>query len=79
MGKKTSNLDPVTANELVFELLKCAEISVISISHQLSYAKHFSKIIVLDSGCIAEYGTHNELRLRNGIYAQLLEKFEGNL
>ena len=79
LDEPTSNLDPVTANELVFELLKCAEISVISISHQLSYAKHFSKIIVLDSGCIAEYGTHNELRLRNGIYAQLLEKFEGNL
>lgn len=71
------SIDRMASILYLCELLNCAEISVISISHQLSCAKPFSKIIVLDCGSIAECGTHDELKFRNGIYAQLLEKYEG--
>lgn len=51
----------------------------ILISHRISTVKDADKIIVLDNGLIAEQGTHEELVMLNGIYAdlhykQLLEK-----
>jgi ATP-binding cassette subfamily B protein len=51
----------------------------IIISHRISTVKDADKIVVLSEGKIAEEGTHDELVMRNGIYAdlhykQLLEK-----
>ncbi len=51
----------------------------ILISHRVSTVKDADKIVVLDKGLIAEEGTHEQLLLRDGIYAdiynkQLLEK-----
>jgi len=49
------------------------------ISHRISTVKDADKIIVLSEGKITEEGTHDELVLLNGLYAdlhykQLLEK-----
>jgi len=44
------------------------------ISHRISAIKCADKIIVLDDGCICEEGTHEELLVLNGIYADLFEK-----
>ncbi|MEJ2543067.1 MAG: ABC transporter ATP-binding protein [Calditrichaceae bacterium] len=44
------------------------------VSHRISSIKNADQIIVLDQGAVVEQGTHEELLLNNGIYADLFEK-----
>jgi ABC-type multidrug transport system fused ATPase/permease subunit len=45
--------------------------TVITIAHRLSTIRDSDKIIVLDSGVVAEQGTHDELLALKGIYSEL--------
>jgi len=51
--------------------------TVIAIAHRLSTIAHLDRIVVLDSGRIAEQGTHAELLERGGIYADLWSRQSG--
>ncbi len=48
--------------------------TTIIIAHRISTIQNADHIMVLDCGEMAEYGTHNELIAKGGIYAKLYEK-----
>jgi len=45
--------------------------SAVLISHRFSTARLADRILVLDKGTLLEMGTHEELLLKNGRYAEL--------
>lgn len=75
-----SAVDTNTEEEILRQLKKfMSDRTSIIISHRISTVKDSDKIFVLENGCIAEEGTHDELVEKGGIYAdlhmkQLLEK-----
>jgi len=46
--------------------------TVFVIAHRLSTVRHADKIVVLESGAVAEVGTHDELMTAGGLYAEVM-------
>jgi ATP-binding cassette, subfamily B, multidrug efflux pump len=51
--------------------------TVIAIAHRLSTIAAMDRIVVLEDGCIAEQGTHNQLLAQNGLYARFWARQSG--
>jgi ATP-binding cassette subfamily B protein len=51
-----------------------AERTSILIAHRISTVKNADKILVINDGCVAEYGSHEELLARGGIYAEMYSR-----
>lgn len=77
MDEPTSGLDTVTESQLsgALEDLTHGK-TTIMIAHRLSSIENADRILVLDRGCVAEEGTHEELIARDGLYRSLHEAQE---
>lgn len=74
LDEATSSVDP----ENEYEILRALEEltrgrTVISIAHRLSTVVDADQILVIDDGQLVQQGTHEELSLVPGIYADFLE------
>ena len=75
LDEATSHLDSVSEQliQAAFEKLLRGRTSLV-IAHRLSTVLTADKVLVLDSGRIAEQGTHAELLDRGGLYASLYHR-----
>jgi len=70
-----SSVDTYTEEQILNELRQIMQNRTsILISHRVSTVKEADEIIVLDNGGIVERGTHAELLVRDGYYAELYRK-----
>jgi subfamily B ATP-binding cassette protein MsbA len=72
LDEPTAALD-TESEKLVIEALQrlMQGRTVLTIAHRLSTIREAHKIIVLKDGVVAEEGTHGELLVKNGVYAEL--------
>lgn len=70
-----SAVDTNTEEEILSNLKRDREgKTTIMIAHRISTIQNADRILVLDNGEMAEYGTHGELLKKDGIYARMYEK-----
>lgn len=78
LDEATSSLDPGT--ELLVERalgVLMAGRSVVIVAHRLATAARSDRVGVVADGALAEFGTHDELVTRGGVYAALYASWSG--
>ena len=73
----TSALDSeneALVQEAINNVINQKKITSIIIAHRLSTVKNANVIYVMNHGKIVEFGTHNELLLKNGEYKKLVQR-----
>jgi len=74
LDEATANIDPENEAELMSAIdALTKEKTIIMIAHRLKTVRNADKILIIDSGRIAEQGTHDELMSKNGIYRSFIE------
>jgi len=78
LDEPTAALDPI-AESGIYEMFRdiTKGRSAIFITHRLGAAKIADKILVIDGGKVAEFGSHNELIAKDGIYADMFNTQKG--
>ena len=74
MDEATAFMDPSTEATLQKDLERIlSKRTALVIAHRLATIESSDKILVLKGGSLVEEGTHNELRMKKGLYFQLSE------
>ena len=55
----------------------CKGRTVLVVAHRLSTVRHADRIVVMDRGQLAEYGSHDQLLKHDGLYANLVRQAAG--
>ncbi len=84
LDEPSANLDPVSEYELNQAMMEASvEKTVIFISHRLSTTRHADRILMMENGRVIESGSHEELMVLNGKYAEMFrlqaEKYSESL
>ncbi|MGE5578645.1 MAG: ABC transporter ATP-binding protein [Bacillota bacterium] len=74
LDEPTSQLDPIAESELYKEFAEMAEgKTAIFITHRLASTMITDRILVIQDGVVTQEGTHDELMLEGGLYADMFE------
>ena len=72
LDEPTSQLDPMAEADLYTEFAEMARSkTALFVTHRLGATAITDRILLIDDGKVAEFGTHSELLDKNGIYAQM--------
>ncbi len=72
LDEPTAALDPLAEYEMYQRYADFAKDKLsFFVSHRLSSTRFCTRILLLQDGCFAEQGTHEELLEKNGVYAEL--------
>lgn len=75
LDEPSSALDPIAEKEMFQNLLTaCEDKMVLFISHRLSAAALSDRIYLVKDGEVAEFGTHDQLMAKQGIYYNMYRK-----
>lgn len=75
LDEPSSALDPIAEYEMFENMMRATKgRSVIFISHRLSSAVLADKVLLMENGEIVESGTHTELLMKNGKYADMFHR-----
>ena len=73
LDEATSNLDQKTEREVLKGIREyLPESTIVVITHRLANVRYASQIFVLQSGCLIEAGSHEELFARRGEYHRMI-------
>lgn len=72
LDEPTAHLDIETEHEIKQLLLPLLEDRLVFFAtHRLHWMKEMDWILVMEDGCVAEQGTHEQLSAQNGVYSKL--------
>ena len=75
----TSAIDPSTERRILDGLkLERSRCTTFIVAHRIATLSRADRIMVLKKGRVAQFGTHDELRYQDGIYARIIEDQSGH-